>query len=189
MPRTTPKKKPLELTGDNVAVAETPTPKKSVSKDVVRNTNKPRDAAEAKIGQDKPRDLPTFGLARLDEPEIEPVQGFTKSHADMLKFMEEPVMVRVHPTAEVNPEPIFGIWNNGRSQYFIRGQTQTVRRKFVEGLARARNTVYRQEVFRDANGDTAIRNIPSTALRYPFSVVRDDNPNGGAWLAKVLDDA
>lgn len=184
MPRAT---KPLVETGTNVAVAETP--KKQPKKDAVRNTNKARDAAEANVGQDRARDLPTGGLARLDAPEIEAVTGFTKDHADMLKFMEEPVQVRVHATAEANPEPIIGIWNNGRSQFFIRNQIQTVKRKFVEGLARARTTRYTQEIYRDANGDTAIRNIPSTALRYPFSVIRDDNPNGGAWLSKVLDEA
>ena len=35
----------------------------------------------------------------------------------------------------------------------------------------------------------AIRNIPNTSLNYPFQVMRDDNPDGPAWLEKILAEA
>jgi hypothetical protein len=39
----------------------------------------------------------------------------------------------------------------------------------------------------DANGEITINNLRSyTGLAYPFVVVEDKNPKGGAWLANIL---
>jgi len=142
------------------------------------------------IGQDVPRDMPLDGDARIEPQEIEVVGGpVIDDLAPALAFMEEPVDVLVHDSADRNAEPIVETGVNGRVQFFIRGQTQTVKRKFVECLARAKTTTYSQQKYSDANGNDAIRNVPHTALRYPFSVVNDRNPNGAAWLKKVLAEA
>lgn len=148
------------------------------------------EAAEQPVGQDNPRDMPVTGDAMLSDAVIEPVYGPDwKTKAEALAFMEESVDVMVHPSTDRNAEPIVELWCNGRSQFFARNQLQTVKRKFVEVLARARTTAYTQERYRDGNGNDAIRNIPHTALRYPFSVMHDPNPRGRAWLQKVLAEA
>lgn len=145
---------------------------------------------EQKVGQDNPRDLPTEGPAEIEPALIEPVYGPDwKSKADLLQFMEEPVEVMVHETTDKNAELIVQSWNGGRSQFFIRGQPQICKRKFVEVLARSKITAYRQEHYKDDNGADAIRNIPMTALRYPFSVIRDNNPRGADWLRAILSEA
>jgi hypothetical protein len=144
------------------------------------------------VGQDRPRDMSVDGDARnsLSGPEIEPVDKIIKSHADELKFMEELVEVRVHSSTDRNAEPIVGpIGVNGRNQYFPRNVVVRCKRKFVERLARTRTTGFSQEIYKDANGDTAIRNHPVTSLRYPFSIERDDNPNGRDWINRVLQEA
>ena len=151
---------------------------------------KPVDATNYQIGQDHPRDMPMSGEAHLDDPVIETVSGpGWREKAEALQFMEEMVDVIVHDSTDQNAEPVVETWCNGRSQFFLRNEVQTVRRKFVERLARAKITTYKQEYYKDANGDNAIRNIPRTALRYPFSVQHDPNPNGRAWLQKVLAEA
>lgn len=142
---------------------------------------------EQKVGQDKPRDLPTTGDAHLDAPVIEPVQGPDwKQKAAALAFLEEHVTIMLHDTTDKNAERIVQFAVNGRNQYIMRNVPTTVRRKYVECIARAKMTTYSQEHYKDANGNDAIRNVPHTALRYPFSVIEDRNPQGGAWLQAVL---
>jgi hypothetical protein len=157
------------------------------------NLHRPQTVVDARsfpLGQDRPRDLPVDGPARLTPPEIEPVTGvFSKEYLDELRFMEESVTVRVQPTPDKNADPCPGVWVNGRSQYFPRGVAITCKRKFVEQLARSRTTNFTQEEFTDTKGYKAIRNNPSTSLNFPFQLMRDDNPNGVAWLEKILSEA
>lgn len=158
---------------------------------MARNTAtkpKPIDTREHKIGQDKaPRDLPSTGDARLTPTIIEPVEGPDwETKAETLAFMEETVEVMVAESTDKNDEVIVEVFNGGRAQRFIRGQSQTVKRKFIEVLARAKQTRYRQESYKAHDGSDAIRNIPVTALRYPFQIMHDPNPKGRDWLKRVL---
>jgi len=71
--------------------------------------------------------------------------------------------------------------------WFVRGMTQKVKRKYVEILARARQTsITTQVVAQDANGETVNRVNKHTAVRYPFSVMYDPSPKGGAWMKQLL---
>lgn len=151
---------------------------------------KPIDVGAQKIGQDSPRDLSTTGPAELDPPLIEVVDGPNwKDKAAALAFMEEPVKVVVHTSSDKNAEFIVEVWNNGKAQRFLRNVPIVVKRKYVEALARGKTVSYTQEHYKDDNGADAIRNIPSVSLRYPFSVIEDSNPNGNAWLQKILNEA
>ena len=141
------------------------------------------------VGQDKPVEIKTEGELNVDRPLIETVEGPNAGDkAARLAFNEEMLTVMVHESADPNdPDPTPLVKVNGRSQYFIRGRVQTVRRKFVEQLARAKRTNFTQTVA--MNNDTGnVKQLmnPRTALRYPFSVIEDKNPNGPAWLRKIL---
>lgn len=105
--------------------------------------------------------------------------------AAKLAFMEEKLDIMVHESADPNAVPIVETWCNGVSQRFIRGQVQSVKRKYVEILATAKQTgVATKEAFR--NGDRTMDIVTHTALKYPFSVVSDPNPKGAEWLKSVL---
>lgn len=144
---------------------------------------------EMQIGQDHARDMPVDGDARIDEPLIEPVESANWEKIGELAFMEEPVTIMVHQSNDKNAEPFPEVGVNGRRQFFIRGEKQVVKRKFVGALARAKQTSFTQQYAKDANGNDTIRNIPSTALRFPFSVLHDPNPRGVEWLRKTLAEA
>jgi hypothetical protein len=119
--------------------------------------------------------------------EVEPVTAHNLTEkAAKLAFLEEKVEVMVHESADPNAEPIVETWVNGTAQRFVRGQTQVVRRKFVEVLARAKNTGIKTNEAMDYNGDRTTAIVKHTALKYPFSVVRDENPRGAAWLKQVM---
>ena len=98
----------------------------------------------------------------------------------------EPVTVMVMESTDDNADQIVSVWVNGRVQNFIRGNPQTVRRCYVERLARAKKTVYSQTLD-ERQGESAFNAMRARyGLRYPFSVIEDKNPNGAAWLRGIL---
>jgi hypothetical protein len=150
------------------------------------------EAAVQPVGQDRHLDVPVDGsirdIVRTDQ-EIEIVPGpALGDYAAELAFNEELVEVMVHESTDKNAEPIVDLYCNGVPQRFVRGRTQTVKRKYVEILARARVTAMTTVV--QIEGDNVINRINKhTALRYPFSIQREDNPKGAAWLRKIQQEA
>lgn len=150
------------------------------------------EAADLPVGQARHLDVPVEGsireLARTDQ-EIEVVPGpALGEYAAALAFNEELVEVIVHESTDKNAEPVVDLYCNGVPQRFVRGRVQTVKRKYLEILARARITAMTTDV--QIQGDNVMNRINKhTALRYPFSVQRDANPTGAAWLRKILQEA
>ena len=149
---------------------------------------------DVKVGQDTHLDVPMTGdissILRTDHT-VEVVDGPSLGdYAKQLAFNEEYVEVVVHESTDKNAEPIVDVYCNGTPQRFVRGVTQKVKRKYVEILARARQTSISTKVSaQGADGETVNRIDKHTAARYPFSVVYDANPKGGAWLKQVLQSA
>lgn len=119
--------------------------------------------------------------------EIEVVDKVMKVDAiDMEAFMNEKLTVMVHESTDPNDDDIVHIGVNGVRQFFQRGRPQLVRRCFVERLARAKRTAYTQNLD-DRLGEAQFNTMrPHHALRYPFSVIEDQNPRGSAWLRNLL---
>lgn len=140
------------------------------------------------VGQDAPRIMTTVGDAEITAADIEPVKDMVNfdERAAELAFNEELIDVMVAPSSDRYAENPVGTWVNGKSQYFFRGQVQTVRRKYVEALARAKTTTFTQTEFVKENGDRAVRHDPTTSLAYPFSIMRDDNPRGRDWARRLM---
>jgi hypothetical protein len=145
------------------------------------------ESNEQQVGQDRPRDMKTTGPARdsLAPLFMEPVREQSPEKMEELAFMEEEVNVLVHDTTDDQAVPIPCFQNDGITQYFIRGAEQTAKRKFVEILGRCKLTKYTQEAYKDASGADAFRQIPHTALMYPFVVINDHN-KGRTWLSGIL---
>jgi hypothetical protein len=145
------------------------------------------DAATEQVGQPGVVTMASTGDAVLDKPEIQPVSGPDwKDKAALLAFMEEPVTVVVHTSSDKYAVVIPEIWVDGRVQRFLRGEEMIVKRKFVEGLARAKLDTFQNQEYTDENGDRNFRYPKSVALKYPFAVTHDANPRGGPWLKKIL---
>lgn len=147
------------------------------------------DTTDHKVGQDKPRMMKSTGPAKesLEPAHIEPVdKPVNKEWADQMAFNEEVIEVMVHESTDEKANPIVEIFCNGVPQRFIRGQKQAVKRKFVEVLARAKETRYSQEKVKDQAGNESYKQVPHTALANPFSVIRDPSPRGADWLTSVL---
>lgn len=151
--------------------------------------SKPLEAAAQKIGQGIALNIPTTGPARVEtDTDIEVIERpLPEGKAEILAFMEEPVTVVVHKSADKLAPPTVTVWNGGTPQTFVRGMRQTVKRKFVEILARTREIRYDEEVFVDKSTHEAVnRMIPNEGLKYNFDIVEDRNPRGRVWLQNLL---
>jgi hypothetical protein len=118
------------------------------------------------------------------------VDGFKfKDKAAATAFMEEKVVIRLHTTTDKSRERIPCVSVNGINQYIVRGKPQPIKRKFLEVLARAREESVNTPFGRDANGFDTYNITKDYALKYPFEIVSDPNPNGRAWIEKVMAEA
>ena len=101
------------------------------------------------------------------------------------KFMQEPVTIMVHDSNNENDVDLVPVSVNGIQIFIKRGQPTIVKRCYLERLARAKPTSYSQNL--DERLGEAMNNMkPRHALKYPFSVIEDKNPKGGAWLQHIL---
>ena len=177
--------------GERWADAPANDPKRLYAKNnptVIRNRFESEDHT---IGQDVPRVMKSTGPARdsLEPAYIQPVdRPISKAKMEMLAFMEEEIQVMVHDTTDDQAVPIPCFYNDGIPQHFIRGKSQTVKRKFVEIIARCKKTGFTQVLEQDCTGADTYVNYPHTALVYPFSVVTDPHPKGADWLAAILNE-
>ena len=139
------------------------------------------DSTQEYLGQTNTME---FGVVKPTVAEIidNPV---TLDSADMEAFMHEPVMVTVMSSGKDNETEFVQVSVNGTNQMFKRDTPIVVKRKYVERLARAKETGYGQTV--DSKlGEDMNKLTQHHSLRYPFTVNRDDNPRGSAWLRAVL---
>ena len=128
------------------------------------------------------------GIEILDDtPTIDPVSQVAdlRELAASEAFMNEMVEVMVHSSTDENQAPHVILNCNGTNQPIMRGVPTRVRRKYVEILARMKETKYSQ-VTRNPAAPDQIDMIARHGLAYPFELMHDDNPRGRAWLSNVL---
>lgn len=128
------------------------------------------------------------GVEVLDDaPIVETVsesKDFRQLAADEA-FMNEMVTVLVHSTTDENQAPHVIVNCNGTNQPIIRGVPTKIRRKYVEILARMKETKYTQVTPNPAAPDVSHLQARH-GLAYPFDLVDDPNARGRAWLNNVL---
>jgi hypothetical protein len=103
-------------------------------------------------------------------------------------FMHELVTINVHPTTDENSPPYVILSVNGTNCPVPRGRTVDIKRKYVEVLARMKETRYNQ-IQGDSGRPDDLQLVARTGLCYPFDMIEDKNPRGRAWLSKVLAEA
>lgn len=156
---------------------------------MTRGIPKRTDTDEMDVGQHTHIDMPAEGVidrSAMHEEGIEIVQNVKlDGYAAELAFMEEKIEIEVHESTDQNAQSMVDVYCNGVPQRFIRGQRQVVKRKFVSILADARQTSMKTTI--QVQGEDAVNRIDKhSALRFPFSVMRDDNPKGRDWLRLKL---
>jgi hypothetical protein len=131
---------------------------------------------------------PAQGIEIVDDtPTIEPVSQAVdfRLMAANEAFMNELVEIMIHSTTDDNQAPHVIVNCNGINQPIMRGVPMKVRRKYVEILARMKETKYSQVTPNPAAPDVSELR-PRHGLAYPFDMISDANPRGRAWLTHVL---
>lgn len=147
------------------------------------------DASRIDVGNgDGDVTMPATGSPMLMRPSIEiPTDKVIDlDWAEEMKFMEDLLVVEVLQSDEQFPMPCISVWNGGRHQLFVKGEKQTVRRKFVEVLARRKTTKYSNIEYLDPEGNHTVKWPRRSSLAYPFVVHQDPNPRGKDWLKRIL---
>lgn len=128
------------------------------------------------------------GVEVLDDtPAIETVSENVdfRTLASNEAFMNEIVTVLVHSSTNENEPPHIIVNCNGTNQPIVRGIPTKLRRKYVEILARMKETRYNQITPNPAAPDVTHMHARH-GLVYPFELLEDVNPRGRAWLTNVL---
>ena len=122
------------------------------------------------------------GIDVVDKP-------LPKEAFEMEAFMNEMITIVVNPPNDADEPMLVQVGVNGVNQFIPRGEPIEVKRKYVEVLARAKRTDFKQNLD-ERLGEQAFNLVrPMHSLRYPFSVISDPNRNGGAWLTAILREA
>jgi hypothetical protein len=130
--------------------------------------------------------LPPLNVDDIGERTIEPSEVLRVNELELAAFMEEPVTIYVHPSNDANAPKIEYVGVEGRRQFIMRGETQVIRRKYVERLARARKTTFSQDL--DRKDETLNVVYPQSANAIEFSV-RKDTDRGHTWLDLIMREA
>jgi hypothetical protein len=140
------------------------------------------DATNEYLGNANPIGIGEIGRGDVDL--IDPVVSM--DYAKMEAFMHEPVTVVVMGSGDDNDTDLVHMSVNGVSQFFRRDTAQTVKRMYVERLARCKKTDFSQKLD-DRLGEAEFNTMGRRhSLRFPFQVLEDKNPKGAAWLKGIL---
>jgi len=146
------------------------------------------DTTNEQIGQDQTKHISGSGEAAVTYDsgiESVPGPGF-ESLAEYEKFMNQPIKLMVYPPMNDGDEPIVQVAVNNVNQFVIRGREQTIKRKYVEVLARAKKVNISAHGYKDRDGEAKNVVNVNSSLEYPFQVLEDRDPRGPAWLRKIL---
>lgn len=142
--------------------------------------------------------IPVTGDLNRDDLHVQEVEVYANvkdldEKAKALAFMEEPVTIHLHDSSDPNAEKFAFVSVNGegplaggKGKWLARGMSHTIKRKFLDVLIRARTTSFTQP-FKDETNEQRVNFLrPHSAMRFPFSVERDDNPQGHKWLRELM---
>jgi len=107
--------------------------------------------------------------------------------AKLEDFMNDVLTIYIHPSPNKEENPVLIPSVNGINQPIVRGQKSSVKRKYVEALARNRHTGYEQIV--DPLSPEKYKMIPCMVVKDPFTVQHDPSPRGPEWLNRILCEA
>jgi len=121
----------------------------------------------------------------------------TKDYKDALAFMEEPVTIRLEPSADRNAISRFAVWVNGQKAEIFQngkwfaigwlpvGQPIIIKRKYLEVIVRTKLDTVHTEVRNPDSEHPFNTEQRFTSAVHSFSIIEDKNPKGVAWLTEM----
>lgn len=157
-----------------------------------------------KLSDLKPDQLPDIpgDVMERDPPVVKAETMPPKEWLDEMEFMDEPVTIRIEPSAEKNASMWFpvsvngkgaevlqsdGKWREMREGYLPVGVRLTTKRKYLERILAAKVDVINitgVDGFSVDEGRANIVNRQTTPV-HAVSIIRDDNPRGPQWAEEM----
>lgn len=133
-----------------------------------------------------PREPLDWRVLRNGSPQVETItEREFKTVEEAEAFMAELVDIEVHRSTDPNASPQVPVGVNGDKLWLPRGTPVRLPRKFVEVLARSQEASFRTDTNPDPQADEGKIIRRTNGQSFPFSVLRDPNPRGRAWLERV----
>jgi hypothetical protein len=163
-----------------------------------RRARRELHTSELPIGQSPAIDLPDNGPIDHEQVIVPVDTPLVDSYLVGLKFAEEPVTIRISMSSEKYAPKVVDCWCNGiGAEVMMNGRWQqlgwipvgrevTVKRKYVEILARSKIDNITTDTDDPGVENPQNRIERSTSAKVPFSVLKDDNPMGHAWLTRLM---
>ena len=98
-------------------------------------------------------------------------------------FMHEDVEILVHQDNREGSLRVIAPMVNGATKPIVRGIPTTVKRKYVEALARSYTESYQQRQ-KQPNDPSSLQMLPLAQISYPFEVIKDTQ-RGLQWLREI----
>lgn len=133
-----------------------------------------------------------------------------RDYADKLEFMEQPVSIRIEPSAEKNASNVIPIWVNGKGcevhidkatgesihpedgsgiwlefTWIPVDKELTVKRKYIEVLLRAKTNIVHTRIIERPNEDPENKIDRFTSPMCSFSILYDPDPRGVQWMREI----
>jgi hypothetical protein len=133
------------------------------------------------------RRVPIANVEVIDDTTVDPIVNQEFDETILTEaFMDEKMVIEVSPSPNEEDHPCVILNVNGTAHPIWRGYPVETKRKYVEVLARSKETKYKQPPRDMGDPEKGNALVGRTALCYPFQVLEDKNPKGRAWLAAVL---
>lgn len=155
------------------------------------------NTGDVRIEQKSPADPDDYeGDVVLVDPALA-----TKEYAAALAFMDQPVLIRLQPSAEKNAAQTFPIWVNGKGAEVLTrsgkwmeikhlpvGVELTVKRKYLEIILRTKIDTVQHDAPHPSEPDIDQRNRVQrfTSPVHMCSILQDSDPRGAAWATEML---
>ena len=139
-------------------------------------------------GYDQPMDLMQTNVASV-VPVREMDAVSAREFKDLIEyesFMNDPMVIRVLETNDVNaPWRVF-VGINGDMRWIPRGKPVRIQRRFVERLAQSQERRFITKENNDRDSDDGFTTLTKSAQSYQFEVLKDDHPQGRRWLTRMM---
>lgn len=166
-------------------------------------TRSRREVDSRSITPEQPSDvhMPADGeFKRPDDSKIALLNGaeVTTDYYDEIQFMESPVTVIFQPSSQQFAPPFVDCFCQGKGIEVLMGdrwvewkqvpvgESVTVKRKYLDIIGRAKETILKTKVVTEANKDPQNTITRTVVLKHPFSVQHDPHPRGAKWLMELL---
>jgi hypothetical protein len=172
-------------------------PREALHTDSIKIQQKPIISAEPDVEREPE-------IVKAEKSELEDIVRL-----DALKMAEEPVTIRLEPTAEKNAAMQVPVWNNGKGcevlitpdgryatspsdngrwfewKYIPVATVITIKRKYLETILRAKtDTVYTKVLEPESERPNNVIERFTTPIS-SLSIIEDRNPKGIAWLQEI----